>query len=520
MQSAAGQAREEGRASALPPPILAMRGIVKTFPGVSALRGVDFDVLPGEIHCLIGENGAGKSTLMRVLSGAERPDAGRIEIGGENFFALSPALGHRLGIGMIQQEADLVPALTVAENIFLGHERMRLGVVLDKHAMRAEIQRLLAQLNLKIPASAIVRNLTPAQRQLVQIAKALSRKIRVLVLDEPTAALTENEISYLFEVLRDLKLRGIGMVYVSHRLNEIVGIADRVTVLRDGSLIVTEPISSVTKDGLIAAMVGRHVDTDARSTSSATTEVVLSVRNLTVEGQFRDISFDLRKGEVVGLAGLVGAGRSEVLECLFGVTQPDSGTVTLHGRAIRIRSPLEAIREGFGLVPEERRESGLVLGRSVAENIAFPILGRLSRATIVSRRRLSEIASRLVARLAIKTPTLEQLVRTLSGGNQQKVVVAKWLGAETKILLLDEPTRGIDVNAKFELYQLVRELAAKGMSVLMASSELPELLALSDRILVIANGRLAAELDAASTDQVEIMRHAVAREEVRSEVSV
>ena len=496
----------EGEVAAISPsPLLLMHGIAKSFPGVHALRGVDFDLNAGEIHCLVGENGAGKSTLMRVLAGAQTPDAGEIILNGERLAALSPALGHRLGIGMIYQEADLVLSMSILDNIFLGHEEARHGVFLQKRQMRAKVEALFAQLNLDFKLDALVRDLAPAQRQLVQIVKALSREIRILVLDEPTAALTDNEIDYLFDLLRSLRERGIGMVYVSHRLSEILSIGDRVTVLRDGLRVTTEQVADVTREGLIAAMVGRAVDADARSGSARTETVVMRVRDLGVQDQFSDVSFDLHRGEILGIGGLVGAGRSEVLECLFGVTRPDSGSVEIDGKPATISGPADAIRLGLGLVPEERRESGLVLARPVAENITFPVLGT------VPRGRLRALAAELVQRLGVKTPSLRQLVRTLSGGNQQKVVIGKWLAADVRILLLDEPTRGIDVNAKFEIYRLTRDLAKKGVSIVMVSSDLPELLALSDRILVMADGRPVTIMDGALTDQVEVMRHAVAR---------
>jgi ABC-type sugar transport system ATPase subunit len=490
------------------PFILKLTGVTKTYPGVNALQGVDFDLKAGEVHCLVGENGAGKSTLIRMLTGAEKPDTGTITIGGTDHHGLTPALGHALGIGVIYQESDLVQQMSVMDNIFLGHEAANGGVFLDRHAMRAAVDELNRELHLHFSPDAIVRDLGPAQRQLVQIAKALSRKIKVLVLDEPTAALTDNEIRHLFDLLQRLKAQGIGIIYVSHRLAEIMEIADRVSVMRDGQRIATMPGSEVSEETLIALMVGRTLEAATREQTQHG-DVVLSIRSLTVRGQFYGIDLDLHQGEILGLAGLVGAGRSELLECLFGLTAPDEGEVRLRGRAVRFASPRAAIQSGFGLVPEERRESGLVLGRAVAENLTFPVLDRLSKALLVSFQRLRALADDLIRRLGIKTPSPRQRVGTLSGGNQQKVVIGKWLAADARILLLDEPTRGIDVNAKFEIYQLVSNLVRDGVSVIMASSDLPELFALADKIIVLAGGRKVAELKTADTSQVEIMRYAV-----------
>lgn len=494
------------------PPLLTMSGIVKSYPGVRALKGVDFDLRAGEIHCLIGENGAGKSTLMRVMSGAETPDAGTIAMDGRDFTAIDPVLSHALGITVIYQETDLVMPLSVAENIFLGHEKMGRAGWLDRAAMREQVVALMERFNLRFPVDEPVRNLGPAQRQLVQIVKALSRDSRIIVLDEPTASLTHNEIRHLFELLATFKAQGIGIVYVSHRLQEIIDIGDRVTIMRDGTKIATHDVADIDESQLIEAMVGRPLDdTLPEKVPCASDEIVLEARNLAVHGQFDDVSFALRKGEVLGLGGLVGAGRSELLESLFGLTKLDAGELVIDGKTRTFSTPRDAIRAGLGLVPEERRESGLVVGRSVEENIAFPILKRISPFALVRRKALHGIASDFVERLRIKTPSLAQPVRTLSGGNQQKIVLAKWLAAGTRILLLDEPSRGVDVNAKFEIHQVIRALVAQGMSVIMASSDMLELLALSDRILVMAEGRAAGVLEGERMNQLEVMRLAVPR---------
>jgi ABC-type sugar transport system ATPase subunit len=502
-------------------PLLRMAGIVKSYPGVRALKGVDFDLRAGEIHCLIGENGAGKSTLMRVMSGAETPDAGRVSMAGREFASLDPVLSHELGITVIYQETDLVLPLTVTENVFLGHERAGRGGMLDRAGMRSRVVELMERFNLRFPIDEPVRNLGPAQRQLVQIVKAVSRESRIIVLDEPTASLTDNEIGHLFALLDVFRKQGIGIVYVSHRLQEIIAIGDRVTIMRDGTQVATHDVKDMREADLIQAMVGRPLEDmmPAQPEAKRGGEVVLAARNLTVKGQFENVSFELRKGEILGLGGLVGAGRSELLECLFGITKPDSGEIVIEGKAVSFGAPRDAIRAGLGLVPEERRESGLVIGRSVEDNVSYPILNRVSRLSIMRRSRLREIAQGLVVSMHIKTPSLQRAVRTLSGGNQQKVVLAKWLANDTRILLLDEPSRGVDINAKFEIHQLIRKLVAEGMSVIMASSDMLELLALSDRVLVMAEGRAAAMLEGEHATQVEVMRHAVPRSNAHMEVA-
>ena len=474
--------------------LVKMTGISKSYPGVQALENVDFDLRPGEVHCLVGENGAGKSTLMRILSGAERPDRGAIEITGHEYDAISPILGHELGIAAIYQETDLVMPMSVALNIFLGHEPSRFGTFVNRLMLNRRARKLMSDFGLDIRPETPVRLLSPATQQLVQIVKALSRHSRILILDEPSAKLAETEIEHLFTLLQRFKAQGLGIIYISHHLNEVLKIGDRVTVLRDGALVATQDVATVTEDHLIELMVGRSLGEQFGKVKSVRDEIVLSVEDLAVRGQFEGVSFDLRKGEVLGIAGLVGAGRTELLQCLFGATRPSHGRVLLQGKRIKLHSPADAVRHGIGLVPEERRASGLVLDRSVAQNISFPVLDKVSRLFLVNFRRMYKIAQDFVDRLEIRTPSINQRVRTLSGGNQQKVVLSKWLAAGVKILLLDEPTRGIDVGAKAEIYHLVNQLASDGVSIIMVSSELPEVLGMSDRVLVMAEGHVTKEL--------------------------
>lgn len=489
--------------------LVAMSNISKSYPGVQALKDVHFELRAGEIHCLVGENGAGKSTLMRILSGAEQPDSGSVVIDGRRHHALDPILGHQLGIGVIYQETDLVLKMTVAENMFLGHEPRTGYGALDRRRMNDEAQAILQRIGVEIPPATLVRTLSPSNRQLVQIAKALSWRSKVLVMDEPGAALSDHELDRLFAMLNLLIGQGIGVIYISHRLGEILRIGHRVTVLRDGEHVATAPVNEVDLDQLIHWMVGRPLGEQYGKQAAWTEEVVLAVRHLSVPGHFEDVSLDLHAGEVLGLAGLVGAGRSALLGCLFGAVRPTQGAIYLGQRTVQFGSPHDAVQLGLGLVPEDRRESGLVLSQSVQQNIALPILDRVTAFLVVNRRRLGHIAQSFVDSLNIRTPSVQQRVQNLSGGNQQKVVVAKWLAAGVKILLLDEPTRGIDVGAKAEIYRLINEMTGQGMSIIMASSELPEVLGMSDRILVMAGGRITQELWPQVTNQAEIMQYAV-----------
>jgi ABC-type sugar transport system ATPase subunit len=498
-----------------------MTGIRKAFPGVRALDGVDLELAAGEVHVLLGENGAGKSTLIKVLGGAVARDAGTISIDGVPAPIATPRQARDAGIAVIHQELMLVPELSVAENIHLGRMPQRAGLV-DRRAMAAESDRLMALLGMTIDPWRRVATLRVAQQQLVEIARALSLDARIVVMDEPTSALTDRETARLFTVIRELTARGVSVVYISHRLEEIFAIGDRVTVMRDGRSIETRPLAGADRRALVRLMADRDIDEGAARTrdgsaadgstvdgTAADRPVRLEVAGLSRAGALHDVSFTVRAGEIVGLAGLLGAGRTEVARAIFGLDPFDVGHVLVDGVPVTIRSPRDAIAAGIGFVTEDRAREGLVLDRSVRDNVALPVLRRLSRLGVVRRAQERAVATQAVQTLRIRTPDLAQPVRALSGGNQQKVVLAKWLATGARVLMLDEPTRGIDVGAKQEIHRLVEQLAADGAAILVISSDLPELLALADRILVMRDGRIADACDRTVATPERLMASAV-----------
>ena len=491
--------------------ILECSGISKQFPGVLALDGVDFAVRAGEIMALMGENGAGKSTLVKILSGVYTPDEGAMTLAGEEFAPRSPHEAQMRGVSVIHQELPLTPNQTVAENIFLGHEPKRrdwlgrAGLV-DERSMYAQADALVARMESKIPTSELVGHLSTADQQLVAIVKALSYQARVLVLDEPTSSLGESEIASLFGILRGLKAQGLSIVFVSHRIEEVLEIGDRITVLRDGRLVGVLSAAEATPDKIVSMMVGRAL-AQAGGTAESTVggEVVLEAKGLTRGKAVQNVSFSLHRGEILGFAGLVGAGRTETVRLIFGADRRDGGEIRVAGSKVSIESPRDAIAAGIALVPEDRKTQGLILPQSIRRNIALPSLRRLAKHFFVDGQLADQLVQAYVSRLRIRTPSLDQVVLNLSGGNQQKTVLAKWLATGPRVLILDEPTKGIDVATKAEIYEIMRQLAAQGIGILMISSDLPEILSMSDRILVMCEGRVAGVLSGEEATEEKIM---------------
>lgn len=500
--------------------LVEMHRIDKRFPGVHALKGVSFDLQEGEVHALMGENGAGKSTLMKILSGVYQPDSGRILVEGREVTLPSPRAAQDQGIGIIHQELALMKDLTVAQNIFIGREpRLSFGRVDDAKMIR-DAEALFRTLNISIDPRRKVEGLSIARQQMVEIAKALSARSRVLIMDEPTAALTDGEINELFAMIARLKADGVGIVYISHKMDEIRRISDRVTVMRDGEYVGTVGAKETPISQIISMMVGRTLTDETVSIPDLTgAEVALEVKGLNRGREIRDVSFSLKKGEVLGFAGLMGAGRTEVARAIFGADPRDSGEIAVHGRKVEIRSPVDAVRAGIGYLSEDRKHFGLALGMDVADNVALASMHRFTGgAGQLNDEAMRKTARDFIKSLGIRTPSERQEVRLLSGGNQQKVVIAKWLLRNCDILIFDEPTRGIDIGAKSEIYKLLADLAAEGKAIIVISSELPEILRVSHRIAVMCEGRLTGTLPGgAGTTQEDIMHLATARQATRQE---
>jgi len=494
--------------------LISVEKLCKSFPGVRALHEVKFDLQAGEVHALMGENGAGKSTLMKILAGVYRKDSGEVRMDGKVVEIESPAHAQSMAIGIIHQELHLMNHLTAAQNIFLGREPRRFGgFFLDEDQLNADAAALFERLKLKLDPCTPIGALTVARQQMVEISKALSFRSRVLIMDEPTAALNNAEIDELFRIILQLKSQGVGIVYISHKMDEIQRIADRVTVLRDGCYIDTVP-ASTPMTHIITMMVGRTLEQSEKTVPDVTAQpIVMQVRGLQRGRVIRDVSFDLRKGEILGFAGLMGAGRTEVARAIFGADPLEAGEVHVHGQRITLRSPQDAVRAGIGYLSEDRKNFGLATGMDVAANITLPSLSRFLRWHIfLEKAGITRTAHKMVDTLRIKTPSLQQTARLLSGGNQQKVVVAKWLVRDCDILIFDEPTRGIDVGAKSEIYKLLNALAEQGKAIIVISSELPEVLLLSHRILVMCEGRITGEVRGDQATQEGLMQLATQRE--------
>ena len=501
------------------PPLISAQDVSKSFPGVRALKRVGFELLSGEVHALVGENGAGKSTLMKILAGIYSRDGGDIFYNGEPVNFTSPRAAQVVGIGIVHQELQLMNHLTVAQNIFIGREpRGRFGLLLDEDKLNRLARDILDHMHLRLDPRAIVGGLTVAKQQMVEIAKALSYNSRVLIMDEPTAALNNAEIAELFKIIRELKARGVGIVYISHKMDELKEISDRVTVLRDGEYVATVPTATTSLDTIISMMVGRTLmDMSRPAQQNARDEIVLEVRKLNCGPLVKDVSFALRRGEILGFAGLMGSGRTEVARAIFGADRPTSGDIVVRGESATIKSPTDAVAHGIGYLSEDRKRFGLAVGMDVESNVVMATLAKhLAFGFALRRRSMRQTVDTFIRLLNIRTPSATQEVRLLSGGNQQKIVVAKWLARDCDILFFDEPTQGVDVGAKAEIHRLMGELAARGLAIVMISSELPEILLMSDRIAVMCEGRITGEIAASGATQEGIMRLATQRESAKA----
>ncbi|HKJ95020.1 MAG TPA: sugar ABC transporter ATP-binding protein [Gammaproteobacteria bacterium] len=498
--------------AATPEYVLEVSGVTKTFPGVKALDDVSFDVRPGEVHALVGENGAGKSTLMKVLAGNHRPDAGTIRHMGQPVQHNNPLEAKQRGILLVHQELSLVPELTVAENIYLGSMPLKSFGRVDWRALREKTNRVLRDLHCNFRASDIVGRLSIAKQQMVEIARADAFKCNVVIFDEPTASLTDQEKDALFENIHKLKDQGVGIVYISHKMSEIFEITDRITVLRDGKTQGTLNTADTDADEITRMMIGRSLDAYFERADSEPREELLRVEGLTIEGLLRDVSFNVCEGEVVGMYGLVGAGRSEVAETVFGIRKPDAGTIYWRGEAREIASPKDAMKLGIGLVPEDRKEQGLVLGMGGRDNTTLPLLGELNTWGFMQTSRETALFDEYKERMSISTTGPKQPVVNLSGGNQQKFVIAKWMATKPKLLILDEPTRGIDVGSKSEIHKLIARLAESGLAVLVISSEMPEIMGVSHRILTMCEGRLTGDFNYSEVTEDKLLHAATPQE--------
>ena len=489
--------------------LLEMKNIQKSFPGVHALDNANIDVRFGEVHALVGENGAGKSTLMKVLNGIYKKDSGQIIYKGEEIELNGPIDAQKRGIGMIHQELNLMPHLTVAENIYIGKEPMVGGVLLDQKKANQAAKELLASMHLDIDPTTPVKKLTVAKQQMIEIAKALNNNSELFVMDEPTSPLTDTEIEELFRFIRQLREAGHGIIYISHRLEELWRISDRITVMRDGQYVGTVNTADVNRQEIISMMVGRVIYEEPKQCSNVPKDapIVLEAKNLRAQN-VKDVSFELRKGEILGFAGLVGAGRTETMRALFGADPRISGEVLVKGQKVEIHSPSDAVKHGIGYLSEDRKTFGIATGLSVRDNSVMADLKNYCTGPIMNDKKIDSIAEEYINKISIKTPSLRQLVKNLSGGNQQKIVIAKWLIKKCDVLIFDEPTRGIDVGAKSEIYKLMNQLVDEGKSIIMISSEMPELLRMSDRIIVMSEGAITGELDICEATQTSVMTFA------------